>query len=233
MKTFKKIIATILMLSLCIGTLSMGTNVVSADAAKKPYMKKLKLKWDLKSNKNVKFTQPIAAIGNKKYTAKITKYKITDAKKKGYKKLTFVYTSKRNWKPSKNQVHKIANSSFAKKNASVGSGQYYTLVDYDTGANLEMENDYNVTVKSGEWKHKKYKKYSDDDKCWINLWTTSSVKVTVTYPEDYKGLCIGIGGAALLEESKADTAYWNGEKVFGQTSYYKKGKKNSHFMRVK
>lgn len=56
---------------------------------------------------------------------------------------------------------------------------------------------------------------------------------TITYPEDYDGLCVGIGGCLKAKESKADKAYWRGRKPFGKaTRYYSKKKTNFHFMRI-
>lgn len=59
------------------------------------------------------------------------------------------------------------------------------------------------------------------------------MKVKVTYPKDYKGLCIGIGGSAALQNTANDTKFWKGKAAFGKTSYYsKKDKSVAHFMRV-
>jgi hypothetical protein len=57
--------------------------------------------------------------------------------------------------------------------------------------------------------------------------------VKVTYPKDYRGLCIGIGGSTALQDTANDTKFWNGKAAFGKTSYYsKKDKSVAHFMRV-
>ena len=56
---------------------------------------------------------------------------------------------------------------------------------------------------------------------------------TITYPEDYDGVWVGIGGCLKAKESKADKAYWRGRKPFGKaTRYYSKKKTNFHFMRI-
>lgn len=219
-------------LALCMLGAIPGT-APEAQAASGSHMKSLNLKWDLKKNKAVKCTEPFAAIGKKPVTVKIKNYKVTQAKKKGYKKLTFTVEWKRSWTPTKTQVHKAVNSSYREETGSVGGGYWYAITDYATGIDLETPNKLDVTVKAGEFKFSNYKKVTDSDDCWWRLPRTCTKKVIVTYPADYKGLCIGVGGYNLKNSTKTDEAFWNGEKPFGKTSYYKKGKTNSHWMRVK
>ena len=57
--------------------------------------------------------------------------------------------------------------------------------------------------------------------------------MTVTYPEDYKDLCVGVGGYNQIKETKADKKLGKKGYPFGKSSFYKKGKTNSHWMRIK
>jgi hypothetical protein len=200
-------------------------------AAAKPYMKNLKVSWDLENDKEVTYKTIVAGVGNRVKSTKITNYEIADAAKSGYKKVTFTVTFKNEWKPSKNEVHECVYSSYIQGTGYMGYDGWYAIVDYNTGIDLEEENDFDVTVKTGKWKKFNKKNYKDKDGCGVRLYD-EKVKVTVTYPEDYDGLCIGVGGKYQLNESKADIAFWNGKKPFGKTSYSKNGKKSIHFMRV-
>ncbi|WP_217952671.1 hypothetical protein [Adlercreutzia caecimuris] len=210
-------------------------------AAEKPYMKTLKLKWDLKKNKAVKSKEKIKYVGTK--TVKVTVKNLkTTTLKNGKKKTTFtlVYTrDKRNFKPSKKQIHKIVNSRYE----SWAGGFAYALVDYETGIDLEKDaaaaKELGVKVKATDVKWAKAKKHKDQHGCWASLSTKGTAKVTVTYPAEYKGLCLGVWANNYIAEdlsynsTLANERFWNGEKPFGKTTYYKKGKTNSHWMRIK
>lgn len=199
-------------------------------APKKPYMKTLKLKWNLKKNKAMKFTSRFVSVGKKPMTMTIKNVKVSKAKKKGYKKLTFTVVNKAAWKPTKKQVHKMVKSRLCRETGSVGGYHWWTVADYDTGLCLEGLNKLGVTVKSA--KKTSTKRIKDNDGCSV-FFRDGVTKVTVTYPEDYKGLCIGVGGHNIVEGTKADDLFFEGKRAFGKTSYYKHGKTNSHWMRIK
>lgn len=247
-------LALILSLSIMPG---QGTEV---QAASKNYMKKLSLKWDLKKNKKVTCKLAYDGIGKKKASFKITDYKIRKAKKKGYKQLTFTLTVKNEWKPKKSEIHKLAMSSYSYKTidivkrgeedsqASPVSGTDFQcyIVDYNTGLSLAaanaMEYDtteglFGVTVETKKVKTGSAKKYKDSDGCIIRL-STWKQYMSVIYPEKYKGLCIGVGGNNVTGYREADDGFLFGgygdskALPFGKSTYYKKGKTNSHWMRV-
>jgi len=110
-------------------------------------MKNLKgISWDLKANKKITYQSCFSGIGMHDQKAKITKWKITD-EEDGFQKLTFKLTVDRRWSVSKSQIHKIANSSLTRKTGEIGGDCGYWVVDYNTGANLEAENNkFGVTV---------------------------------------------------------------------------------------
>lgn len=202
------------------------------EAASKPHMKTVNVKWDLKKNKTVTYKTRCAGLGMVKQKAKITDYKIRDSKKKGYKELTFTMKVTYQWNMSKNQVHKIANSPESLQGKR-GIMFFWALVDYDSGKCLAKKNKKKVVAEYGDWVYSPLKYYYDDDGCWVSLPKNGSLKVKVTYPKDYKGLCIGIGGSTELVQTAKDKKFFEGKAVFGKTSYYsKKDKSVAHFMRV-
>lgn len=233
--TWKKIMATIVTFVFVLEAAFALGEPVNAEAATKNYMKKVNVNWDLKKNKSVTFKTKYAGIGMKKQKAKITNYKIKNSKKKGYKELTFTLSFSRQWNVKASEVHKIANSDYCQKTGQIGAGCYYAIVDYNTGKTLEKENKYNVTVEK-ELKSQTPKYYycyhQDGYYEWVCI-SNGSMEIKVTYPKNYKGLCIGIGGKTTLAETKNDTKFWNGKVPFGKTTYYsKKDKSIAHFMRV-
>ena len=240
----KKLLSLVLTAALAVtGVVSSVGTVDKVQAESKEYMKKLDLKWDLKKNKNLTFTQNFGKGINKKYSLKMTGFKVTNASKEGYKKLTVSFTITRKWNPTKNDIQKIINRCNKAGADYLPNGFYYTVADYDTGVSLEGKNSYHVKVKSLKNKQHGVKKYYGTQKSnWVKLEKSCDVKFEVTYPEDYKGLCIGIGGSNGYSKvvrsnntiGKLDELYFEGNKSypFGKTSFYKQGKKNSHWLRV-
>lgn len=210
---------------------------VQVEAASKPYMKTVNVKWDLKKDKTITYKSKYAGLGMMKQKVKITGYKIKNAKKKGYKELTFTVNYLRRLNLSKRQVHKCAKSQKYQSiviNQEPDGGLYFvTAVDYGTGKCLDVHNDKGVTVKKGVICHKAGKIYRDRDGCSVYISTKVTRKMKVTYPKKYKGLCIGVGGSRSIEQTPDDTAFLFGNVAFGKTSYYgKKDKSVAHFMRV-
>ncbi len=224
----KKLTVFLLAVVMTFGGIFLPSRV---EAASKPHMKTVNVKWDLKKNKTVTYKTRYAGLGMVKQKAKITDYKIKNSKKKGYKELTFTVKFTRQWNMSKNQVHKMTNSPEFPI-YKVGGKCFWALVDYDSGKCLAGKNKKKVVAEAGDWVYSTPKYYRDDHGCWVSF-ANSSVKVKVTYPKDYKGLCIGIGGYTDLVFSDKDNKFFKGEGVFGETGYYsKKDKSVAHFMRV-
>ncbi|MCI8363924.1 MAG: hypothetical protein HFG34_03095 [Eubacterium sp.] len=191
----------------------------------------LGLKWDLKKNKSVICKTTWGKNIRLKMSAKLTKYKVTDANKAGYKKLTFTVKFKHMEKLTKSQVNKILR--YYLKTGNTGGSLYYVVADYDSGMCLEEKNDKNVTVKS-KWKWGKKQNFYGSGKYRSSYvhYRNGRCEVSVVYPEDYSGLCIGFGAYNGSAATKADEAFEEGKKSFGKTSHYKKGKTNSHWMKV-
>lgn len=222
--TLKKVMGAVMAVVLLAGVLVVPSQ--DAQATSENHMESLKLNWDLKKNKTVKYRVAMNVIKGINIQGKITDYKIVKAPKAGYKKLTFTVTLKDDLKkPSNGQIHKMASE------GQQAGMNWISVADYDTGLSLERKNKFNVTAKFS-WKTIKEKVYKDNHGCYITALTQRG-KVSITYPEDYDGLCIGIGGQNRLGMLPIDKQYWIGKAEFGKTSYYKTGKKNSHWMRVR
>lgn len=232
----KKALVAVLATALAAGLCASPALADEAHAAtKKPYMKTLKVKWDLKKGRKVAVTSKWAGVGKQKATAVVKSLKTTKAKKAGYKKTTVAIEFNQTFKPTKKQVHKMVNNSFFNKYGHFGNNLAYAVVDYKTGKNLEVDETSGVTVKRGDWKYTKQKTYRDNDGCWAYFPAKISVKVTITYPKSYKNLCLGVMGNNKTFDgpTKADEKFWYGKTAFGKSTYYTTGKTNSHWMRIK
>ncbi len=220
----KRLTVFLLAVVIAFGSVFMPSQV---EAASKPHMKTVNVKWDLKKNKTVIYKTRCPGLGMVKQKAKITNYKVKNSKKKGYKELTFTVYYTRQWNISKNQVHKVAN---AGGDPQMDMGYYYAILDYDTGK-LVSRSRKNVTVCETGKTFWRTEGYHDDHGCSVSIGNVS-VNVKVTYPKNYKGLCIGIGGFTTLKG--ADKMFVFGRKAFGETNMYsRKDKSVAHFMRIK
>lgn len=199
----------------------------------KDYMNTLDVNWDLEQDKWLTITEPFADIESKESDVQITNYKIDKAEKEGYNQLSFTYVIKKNWSPTIDEILTATNSIYSQQTGKWGGGYYFALVDYNTGISLEKENDFNVIVDEYIWNKSDYERFSDNNTgAWVELYRTTTVKVSLTYPQEYTELCIVIGGQNQLIQTNTDSEFWNGKEQFGDTSYYKSGKYNSHWMRV-
>lgn len=226
----KKIIGFAMVVALVLGMSVAPIATQTAEAAT-PHMKSAKVKWDLKNNKTVTCKEKIQLLGTKKVKVAVKNLKTT-ALSNGTKKTTFtvVYNrAKSNFRPTKAQVDKL--------NAPFAYVPTFAIADYDTGKSLEgyspLAQELGVNVKKvSDWKYKNYvKRYGAKGK-WASLPMKLSVKVAVTYPESYNGLCLGV----WMADSKAansSSSYWSGNKALKSTNYYKKFKSNMHWMRIK
>lgn len=204
-----------------------------------PHLKNVNISWDLKQNKTVKYRNIYGPGIAKNDKLTITDYKITNAKKAGYKQLKFTILFDRALNFSKKEQEKIMFYADGFEGwAALGGDEYYTLVDYETGECLERKNPHHVSVKSSKWKNSGKKKFTLDNGYWFSFYKKASCTVTVTYPKSYKNLCIIAGGQAEQVYEAYNTDFWdgtNGVKYFAQATslYSKKYKSVAHAMRVK
>lgn len=196
-------------------------------ALPKKNLKQLGVPFDLKKGKAVNYKVKILLLGTIKETTTVKSVKITKASKKGYKKAV-INVQWGTLPLSNSEIHNCVKAAVKNGTYSCGGPKYYTVVDKRTGQYLGTANDFGVTVKS---KHKK-KKYKDNDGCSINRRYNSTI--TIIYPEDYKDLCFGVGGESTsVYGAKSTDKFWDGKITFAQSAYYKKDKKNCHFMQIK
>lgn len=237
----------------------------SKSAAKN--LQKLGVKFDLKKGKPAKFYVANSTLDSlKKYrqgksyklgiakqpfTAKVTRYKVKNAKKKGYKQATLTVEFASSWKPSQKTAKGVLDAYRAPDFGGTPFGQLCTVVaDYSTGVNLEAKNAYGVTAKTTWGKLKQSKKYypNGNRKDWISFMASQKCVITITYPASYTGLCFGCGGEVVVPngggyDSFHDADQWELDQRFfkasstklpyTKTSYFTKGKSNFHFMRIK
>ena len=233
--SMKKILIGILVfvvaLACLIGGIFLTMKFKKTKIAVKPYMESLDVNWDLSENKAVPYSSFIAGIKKKMSgSAKITNLKITNADRKGYKKLTYRCTfDDKKWKPSNSEILKVLKSKYAKKTGQIGDLKMHYVVDYNSGKSLMVKNDRDVIVAVNPLPTKPVK-YTEPGGSWI-CFADIGIDVVVIYPEDYKGICIGVGGTNCLEPTQDDLAFDQGLRMFDKTSYYLK-KNNCHFMKV-
>lgn len=225
----RKTIAVLLIMLLLTGSMFVPSGQpIQTQAAEKAYMKTLSLKWDLKKGKKLTTLQKFAGVGFIKPKIMVKRITTTAASKEGFKKTEVVYTYTAP-KLSKKMVHTIYKAS--RKSDVVGAGFAYAVIDYSSGYSLEgEENELDVSVKKKSIRSKKrYFRDWDGHYVWIENGTE---KVTITYPEDYKGLCFGLGGDGTLKSSSINKKFFQGKVKFAKTTYYKTNKKGWHFMRL-
>jgi len=193
-----------------------------------PFMKTLDVKWDLKEGGWVTIRTNYAGNIWIDSRVKVKNFTIKDANKEGYKKLscTIFFEGP---KPTSEQFKKMIHSKFTDKHNGEMYGYAYAvfLYDYKTGDDLrEDDNDYDVNIKDKWINGKTVTRIKDSHGCYCDV-CSQKYKFTITYPEDYTGLCIGIAGNGSYKyPSVTDKALW-------KSPVYKKDKENIHFMRVK
>lgn len=260
------------MLLLCVFAPLKQDKITEANTA---YMKSSGVKWDLKEGNWVKIRSNFAGNVWVDREATIKDLKIKDAKKEGYKKLTCTVFVKKE-KPSQSQISQVGKSKFFKKSKVICNNEYHKIhnggatysigvgssveansasvwvCDYNTGAALDDEdNEFDVDCKCKlSHGNSKYNSISINGVGYE--WTAYDVKYkfTVIYPEDYKGLCIGVSGngsykkdvfaGKYLWQDDDDDKWDNGGfyisdsgKVLSKSPVYKKDKENIHFIRIK
>lgn len=271
-KRLTGLLLTAVMLLLCVFAPLKQDKITEAKTA---VMKSLGVKWDLKENKWVKIRSNFAGNVWVDREATIKDLKIKDAKKEGYKKLTCTVFVKKE-KPSQSQISQVAKSKFFKKNERVCNDNNHKIYsggttssihfgsnveansasvwvcDYNTGAALDGDDnefDVDCTCKLSYGSSK----YNSIIKNGIGYeWEAFDVKYkfTVIYPEDYKGLCIGVSGnGSYKKDVFAGKSLWRDDdddkwddggfyisdsgKVLSKSPVYKKDKDNIHFIRIK
>lgn len=233
-KTCKRVcIQTIVCLLM---VLAMLAAPLQAQAEQKPYMEKINVSWDLKPEKKVIFQSKYRKMGYRDMTVMLKNYKIKNASKDGYKKLTFTVVF--DWDPrfTDEEFEEYAHACRAVTEGDgidfetkAGHKFDFDIVRYSTGTEYEEKNKEGVIIKQTDWKGSKPKRYEDSCGCWWQLNTVFKSKYTVTYPENYQDLCLTAFGSSGLKSMSYDETVPLGETVF----YSDKNKKVVQAMRVK
>lgn len=217
-------------------TLPTACGVTQQAHAAAKNMKQRGVKFNLKKGKAFTSKMWLAGIGDKKYTVKMTRYKLSTTSS-GKRKLTFTVKFTRKWSPTRPEVKKFWDTCGYKYSTddSVTGGAWFWVIDYQTGQNLETTSElaekYHVKSKS-KFKYSGAKKYYGPSGYWWKLPKTITCKATITFDRDYKKLCIGAGcGNSWLESNKWGAQGYE-KRTFPKTSWFRKGKKNMRFKLV-
>lgn len=191
-------------------------------------MKKANVRWNLKPDKEISFKTYFD--GYEDYIsikAKVKDFKIEDAEKEGFKKASFTIDYKF---PNLDLTPEQAKRIYDER----GSFHYmWTVLDYNTGTSLEVENDSKVKVEYSKWIYPyENHTYKIDDDSKLSIHEGAKKEVTITYPENYKRLVLMVGGAT--DPHFDGSLFWDGNLPLMKTAFYEKNKKDlSSFMRIK
>ena len=210
-------------------------SVLQAQAGKN--MKARGVLFNLKADKTVTYYCYFKGVGKISHTATVSGLKVRT--KNGVKTATFTITHKLAKNLTSSQVKKMHKA--LKKYGTldnIGAYKWNHFIDYTTGRTIE--NPKSVTGVTWEKLNNKFvstKTYTSSDGAWFSLAKKWTAKYKITYPETYKGLCIGVGGSdtAYNDMSAADRGYVSATDVkytYYKTSFFKGDIKNTHFMRV-
>ena len=145
--------------------------------------------------------------------------------KKGKNKLTFRITFTNDFEPTEEEI-----SFLGARDAKCYLG--YVITDYESGMCLEVKNKLGVTVKDKE-EPKEKASFQSADGTKLNFIKKWTLLITIEYPEDYTGLCIGASGRTEATDSDAESKYWKGKLPFSKTCYYSMTNAElTHFMRI-
>lgn len=220
----RKLLSLLMVMAIVAGVVFQPVYGSMTAEAKTPFMKTLGVKWDLKEGKWVTIRANLVGNVWLENKATIKNVKLEDAKKKGYKKLSYTLIVKPEASTPK-QVHKMVTN--LDNNDGKLLGYEYTDYCYDIdGFSMSEDNDNDIKT-SGKWKYYNKYKIKDSDGCWITQHEIAKCKCTVVYPaKDYKKICIGIAGnGSYKHPSGTGLDVW-------ERPVYKKDKKNIHFMLV-
>ena len=229
----KAFVSLLAFLTLFVGTYAGAAEVYAAGS----YMDKLNLTWGIADREEYTFQHRVAGIGNTNFTWSMAKLKLANAKRRGYKKLSYILTCKDSYEPTKSDVDKIIGSAEFKETGEVGFRWWQGVVDAETGKSLFPQNtekyynrDYDMRFKIKLMKDKRRTYYGSNEN-WVYFTKVYRVRVKIVYPTDYDAFCVGFSGAARVVPTEKDTAFLDMKKPFGKTHIYKDGSTNSRFVK--
>ena len=219
-KTMKNLLMLLMVFAFLIGGLYVPeqTANVSGKISTKKY------NWDLEGDAKVSVGAWFYGWDFGSMYVTLKDYKVKDASKKGYKKISFTYEAV----PDEGTLDMIEKTKgyydnekgkFLKgKKYVIEPVVWFAVFDYKSGECLDIKNSHDVTVKNSKWKgvYEKLKKGKG-----TRYWKKSSSKVEITYPKSYKNMVIAVGGFNAY--GKNGEEYRNGECSFFKTDMYKNG----------
>ena len=202
---------------------------LSAAQAATANMKKAKVSWNLTPGKNFTCYTLYGGLDRAvPIKGKITEYamrSLNDTEAQIFFRLRMTNA----FEPTDEEIHTLVNNM---SGDTIGGIYTFCFTDYKTGLCLEGDNDLGVKVDRKEITLNK-EKYTAADGYWIRINKEIEYELTVTFPKDYDGLCVGVLGRGTPFKSDADNAFWEGKAAFSETGYWdKSNKKISHFMQV-
>ncbi len=202
---------------------------ITGEAASKSYMRKIAVKWGIRAGQSYTFPAYYNGISaTKPIEWTISKPKIKGAKKSGYNRMEFTMTAENLSDFTQEEVDVIcAQESF-------GGGHAWYLVDEKTGKSLEAKNKVGVSCVFKVLEEKAIDGYQNSDES-VTFYPLRRYKarVTITYPEDYEGLCLGVGTYKNMTEfASSDAKFFNGKIPLGKASMFKKSRKCTRFMNL-
>ena len=205
-----------------------------ANTKKTDYMAKLGVTKGIKVGKAYKFSTMTDVVGKSSGTWTLNKIKVSNASKKGYKKLTFTVIWKNNCSPTQNQVDQLWEYAKKHNNTSYVGVNMCAVVDKYTGIDLEeaaVGKKYDVTVTA---KKETYRKtlYCSNRARSIIFTSKWKADVTIVFPENYDGLCIGFGTSNKKNFTTADNQFFKGKVKFEKTSFWKAGKNYTRWLDI-
>lgn len=209
--------------------LTVAAIPLKVQAAQEPYMKQLNISWDLEPEKTVTFQTYYYGVGFKDHKATVQNFKIEDAEEKGYKKLSFttMFETDPYFTDEEFKKFEYESKQYGKKFMI----SHFSVVDYQTGENLQCTNNKNVTVEITDTELGEKKRYERPD-FFFEYYEFNKSSMSITYPKDYHDLCIVLGGSAADNHTENNEKFISGECMFGETSYISSNKEISHAMRI-
>ena len=216
MKRFRRVIAFITVLALFVTAFPMV-----GEAKSKSYLQSTGIKWGMRAGKTYTFPAYYSGISTKKPVEwVVSRPKIKDARKSGYKQMSFVITMANFSDFTQEEVDIIC------QQESFGGGVAWFVVDESNGKSLEAKNKFGVTTNSKVLDESAVDGYETSDGS-MTFYPRRRYKVGITmvYPEEYEGMCLVLGTYKNMTAfSSSDAKFFNGKIPLNKSSMFKKSK---------
>ncbi|MBR1628406.1 MAG: hypothetical protein IJ679_03950 [Lachnospiraceae bacterium] len=185
------------------------------------YMQKTGVKWGIRAGKSYTFPAYYNGISaTKPIEWTISRPRISKPNKNGYRRMIFT-------------MNMVNLSDFTQEETDIicqqeefGGGYAWFLVDENTGKSLEAKNKFGVSCRVKVLDQRAIDGYLNSDES-ITFYPERRFKarVTLTYPEDYEGLCLGVGTYKHMTSfSSSDAKFFNGKIPLNKSTMFKKSK---------